>query len=149
MLHISTDCIPVDAFINKSSLKRQKSGEEKQIDRLAKNILRKRAVKVASSSSFHLCMRVCPSDVSSNDLAENQLDDLPIGLSVGPSVNPPESLFVDSTVCSSVSVYPANSFVDSSHSQFVDPSVYPTNDDDKTRTKTRLRKKKRSKKKLY
>ena len=43
----------VDAFINRSILRKQKSGEEKQVDRLVKDILRKRLVNDVCSSPLH------------------------------------------------------------------------------------------------
>ena len=44
-LQKSFDCLPVDAFINPNQSKKSKNGEEKQIDRLVKNILRQRLAK--------------------------------------------------------------------------------------------------------
>ena len=55
VLQKSFDCLPVDAFINQNQSKKCKNGEDKQIDRMVRNILRKRSEFAPPSMNFFDC----------------------------------------------------------------------------------------------
>ena len=52
VLQNSIDCAPIDAFANQNQSKKRNNGEVKQVDRLVKNILRKRSANKTASFPF-------------------------------------------------------------------------------------------------
>ena len=120
------DCGVVDAFINRSILRKQKSGEERQVDRLVKNILRKRSVKDVCSSPLHHYRGVFPSADSfadqpnglSADQSKNLSGDKPDTLSAGQFVGISDDQLVGVSGDMSIGLS-----VDPSFGPDVDPSI--------------------------